>query len=173
MVQGPGEPRGKLYSLERGRAHVHLTGISISNSVCFSPDGVYSYFADTPERTIWRFDADPASGALSNRQAFARTPAGAFPDGSTIDADGYLWNAQWGASRVVRYAPDGRESGTLHLPVSQPTCVAFGGEELNWLFVTTAREGLPPDALSGEPLAGDLFVFEVESRGLPEERYRV
>ena len=172
MVEGSGEPHGKLYCLNRGRAQAHLTGIAISNSVCFSPDGRHAYFADTPHRTIWRFDSHAPSGALSNRTVFAQTPRGAYPDGSNVDAEGRVWNAQWGGSRVVCYATDGSQSGSLDLPVSQPTCVAFGGDELNWLFVTTARQDLKSEDLARQPHAGDLFIYEVEARGLPEPRYR-
>ena len=172
MVEGAGASQGKLYSLEKGRSQVHLTGIAISNSVCFSPDGKHAYFADSPHRTIWRFDSDMASGTLSNRTVFAQTPRGAYPDGSNVDREGRVWNAHWGAGRVVCYAIDGKESGSIDLPVSQPTCVAFGGDDMNWLFVTTARQDLKAEALARQPHAGDLFVYEVEARGVAEPRYR-
>ena len=142
MVEGSGKPTGKLYCLAKGVSQEHLTGITICNSLCFSPDGRHMYFADSPHRTILKFDSDPDTGVLSNRQVFARTPPGAFPDGSIVDSDGHLWNAQWGAGCVVRYAPDGTISGRVELPVSQPTCVAFGGDALDLLFITSAREAL-------------------------------
>jgi sugar lactone lactonase YvrE len=90
MVEGEGEPKGKLYCLHGGTAEVYLTGIAISNSICFSADGSHLYFADTPRRTILRYDIDNAKGAIGNRQVFAHTPQGAFPDGSNIDAEGHL-----------------------------------------------------------------------------------
>lgn len=173
MVEGSGKPTGKLYSLARGVSQEHLSGISICNSLCFSPDGRHMYFADSPLRTILRFDMDPGTGDLSNRQVFARTPPGAFPDGSIVDSDGHLWNAQWGAGCVVRYAPDGRISDRVELPVTQPTCVAFGGDALDLLFITSARESLDAEALSTQPQAGDVFIFKTNVAGCKESRYRV
>jgi sugar lactone lactonase YvrE len=172
MVEGEGEPSGKLYCLCNGVIETHLRGIAISNGVCFSPDTRHMYFTDSPSLTIHRFDADPANGALSNRQVFALTPPGEFPDGSIVDSEGHLWNAQWGASRVARYAPDGSISGSIELPVTQPTCIAFGNVALDHLFVTTSREGLPAAALSLQPKAGHLFVYKTNIKGNPEPRYR-
>jgi L-arabinonolactonase len=170
MVEGKGEPHGKLYCLQGGEPQVCLTGIAISNSICFSPDGRHLYFADTPQRTILRYDID-ASGAISNRQIFAQTPHGAYPDGSNVDAQGHLWNAHWGAGRVVRYAPDGSISGGLEIPATQPTCIAFGGKNLDLLFVTSAREGLSPAVLAGQPHAGDVFVYKLGLKGLADARF--
>jgi sugar lactone lactonase YvrE len=171
MVEGRGEPKGQLYCLRRGQVESHLSGIAISNSLCFSPDGAYLYFADTPQRTIWRFNLDENTGALSNRQIFAATIEGSYPDGSNVDAEGHLWNAHWGGGRVVRYAPDGSISGSIELPVSQPTCVAFGGDELDILFVTSAREHMNAEALAREPQAGHVFVYQLNTHGLRESRY--
>jgi len=172
MVEGAGPPTGKLYSLSGSRSQVHLSGIAISNSICFTPDGRQLYFADTPHRLILRYDLDAASGALSNRQVFARTPAGAYPDGSQVDAQGYLWNAHWGAGRIVRYAPDGSISGAIEVPASQVSCVAFGGRELDQLFVTSARVDLKPAQLASEPHAGDLFIYQLDVKGLADARFR-
>jgi L-arabinonolactonase len=171
MVEGPGEPTGKLYCLCRGITETHLRGVAIANGICFSPDGRHLYFADSPQFAIQRFDMDPVSGALSNRQIFAQTPPGAFPDGSNVDEEGHLWNAQWGASRVVRYAPDARVTGAIELPVTQPTCVAFGHVALDHLFVTTARQDLSAGALALQPKAGHLFIYKTNMKGNPEPRY--
>ncbi len=171
MVEGAGKPTGKLYCLRGGIPQVCLTDIAISNSICFSPDGKHLYFADTPHRTILRYDLEGATGAISNRQVFAQTPPGAFPDGSNIDSQGHLWNAHWGAGRVVRYAPDGSISGTIDVPATQPTCVAFGGENLDLLFVSSARQNLSPAALAGDNHAGDLFVYKLDVRGLADSRF--
>lgn len=171
MVEGAGAPTGKLYCLHGSSSQVRLTGIAISNSICFSPDGRQLYFADTPHRLILRYDLDPASGAISNRQVFARTPTGSYPDGSHVDAQGYLWNAHWGAGRIVRYAPDGSISGAIEVPASQVSCVAFGGRNLDLLFVTSARVDLKPAQLAREPHAGDLFVYQLDVKGLADARY--
>jgi L-arabinonolactonase len=172
MVEGAGKATGKLYCLTQGVASVHLTGISICNSVCFSPDGRHMYFADTPHRKILRFDMDAATAGLTNQTVLVETPRGAYPDGSNVDREGHVWNAHWGAGRVVRYAPDGTISGGITVPASQPTCVAFGGDDLDLLLVTSARENLNASALAQQPHAGDLFIYRVGVKGIPESRYR-
>ena len=167
-----GAEKANLYCVdESGRAHLRKSGITISNGICWSPDGSWFYFADSPRRTIWRFAFDAASGGISGRRVFAETPEGAFPDGATVDAEGFLWSAHWGAGRVVRYAPDGRIDRFLDVPASQPSCVAFGGPKLDLLFVTTARQDLKEDALQREISAGDVFVYNIGIAGLPEERF--
>ncbi|MGH8217439.1 MAG: SMP-30/gluconolactonase/LRE family protein [Steroidobacteraceae bacterium] len=171
MVEGSGKAHGKLYCLHGRSAAIRLTDVAISNSICFSADGKHLYFADTPHRIIMRYDLDPITGALSNGKAFARTPQGALPDGSIIDSEGHLWNAHWGAGRVVRYAPDGSVSGSIDVPASQPSCMAFGGRALELLFVNSAREGLSAAALAREPQAGDLFIYRVNVRGRSDCRF--
>jgi L-arabinonolactonase len=162
----------KLYCLADGTLHVRESGLTISNSICWSPDGAWFYFADTIRRVIWRYVFDAATGVISGRQVFAETPEGAYPDGSAVDSQGFLWNAQWGAGRIVRYSPDGRIDRILEVPASQPTCVAFGGPDMNLLFVTSARMGLSEEALARQTGAGDVFLYNTEFHGLPEHRYR-
>jgi sugar lactone lactonase YvrE len=173
MAEGDGAaPLGTLYCLDRARALTeHESGIAISNSLCWSPDGTRLYFADSPRRTIFVYDFDTRAGTLSNRRIFAATPEGAYPDGANVDAEGYLWSAQWGASRVVRYAPDGAIDSVIDLPTEQPSCIAFGGPDLDLLFVTTARDGLAPDTIARQPHCGDVFVYKVASKGLPDGRF--
>jgi L-arabinonolactonase len=171
MVEGEGEPKGKLYCLSGVEAKVHLSDIAISNSICFSPDGKYLYFADSPHRIIWRYDIDAATGTLSSRRIFVRTPKGAFPDGANVDAEGHLWSAHWGAGRVVRYTPEGSISGAVDIQTTQVTCVAFGGPNLDLLFVTSAREGMSEATLAQQPNAGDVFVYKLNVKGLPEPRF--
>lgn len=172
MVEGPGDPGGKLYRLDGdGSFEVCERGIAISNSLCFSPDGTLMYFADTPKQVIHRYAIDADSGEIADRRIFAIAPPGAFPDGAQVDRDGYVWSAHWGAGQVVRYAPDGKVDSVIDLPVSQPTCVAFGGADLNLLFVTTAREGLSEDNLKRQPLAGSVLVYEVETPGTIDARF--
>ena len=151
----------------------HERGLRITNGLCTSPDGRRLYLADSPRSVIYRYALDPETGTLSDRQVFARTSTGAYPDGANVDADGCMWSAQWGGSRVVRYTPDGRIDQTLEVPVSQPTCIAFGGPDRDLLFVSTARDGLSAQALADEPQAGDVLVYRVPGvRGLPEPRFR-
>lgn len=172
MVEGDGAPRGRLYRLDRdGTCTVCEDRIAISNSLCFSPDGRYAYFADSPARAIQRYDIDAQSGAISNRRLFAATSEGAYPDGAQVDGEGCVWSAHWGAGQIVRYATDGAVVGTIALPVTQPTCVAFGGKNMDLLFVTTAREGLSEQVLAAQPHAGAVLVYRVMTQGLPDARF--
>lgn len=167
------QPRSAaLYRLDGSHARRCHEGVTIANGIAWSPDGQTMYFADSPAWRILAFDCDPSSGEISSPRLFAETPPGAYPDGATVDADGCLWSAHWGASRVVRYRPDGTIDRTIELPVSQPSCVAFGGDALDQLFVTTARVGLMPEQLALEPLAGDVLVYRVGVTGLPQESVR-
>jgi L-arabinonolactonase len=162
-----------LYSFDRRYGlRQHLGDVRISNSLCLSPDGRRLYFADSPTRTIRVFELDP-EGTLGPARVFAQTPVGADPDGATIDADGCLWSAHWGAGCVVRYTPEGKIDRTLRVPASQPTCVCFGGPDLDVLCITTARIGLSAASLSAEPNAGDVFLYRVGVKGLPEAEYRL
>lgn len=146
-----------------------LEGVAISNSLAFSPDGGAMYYCDSPQRVIRCCDY---GDAVSNARDFVdlRGIAGE-PDGSCVDADGGLWNAQWGMGRVVRYTADGREDRVVPVPASQPTRPAFGGAALDTLYVTSARDGLDADMLARDPQAGALFATRAGMRGLPEPRF--
>lgn len=168
------DPIGGFYrlNLDLTLERLPLPGVAISNSICFSPDGATMYFCDSMQKFIYRWDgySGGESSLVSEFASLADCPGAA--DGATIDADGYLWSAQWGAARVARYAPDGSVERLVHLPVSQPSCVAIGGTELDELFITTARENLTPAMLAEEPLAGGLFYARLAGvRGLPEVRF--
>ena len=107
---------------------------------------------------------------MSNERTFVETHAPGFPDGSTVDADGYLWNAEFNAWRVVRYAPDGRVDRVIELPAERPTSCAFGGPNLDVLYVTTASQWMTESELAAQPMAGALLAIEVSVRGLTEPR---
>ncbi len=160
-------PIGQIWSYAAGSAPCVLaSGVRIANSIAFSPDGRRMYFADTPEKRICCYDYDPDRGELSGERTFATVEGPGFPDGSTVDAEGCLWNAEWGGGRVVRYTPEGRADRVVALPCAQITCCAFGGANLDRLFVTSARTGLDPAALAAQPHAGALFAFDAGVRGL-------
>jgi len=156
-------------SLER----LALGHVSIPNSLCFSLDGSRMYYCDSPSKTIRSCAYDGSNGTISDDRLFAdlrRDPG--VPDGSLIDAGGYLWNAQWGGGRVVRYAADGSVDRVLQVPATQPSCVAFGGAELNELYVSSARVEMSELHLAREPHAGGLFHCVLTGvTGLPENRF--
>ncbi|MBB3121543.1 SMP-30/gluconolactonase/LRE family protein [Pseudoduganella violacea] len=161
----PREAIGSFYRLgpDLQLEKLPLPPVAIANSICFSPGGDTMYYCDSLCGVICCCDygRQPA-----NPRVFTRLNAEAGePDGSITDAAGYLWNAEWGAARVVRYAPDGSVERTLPLPVSQPTCPAFGGPDLDTLYVSSAATGL----LAPEPQAGGVFAGTPgDVRGLPE-----
>lgn len=158
-----------LYCLEKDfSVSQHFSGLMISNALCWSPDSRKLYHADSPTHSIRVYDFDAETGELSNPEIFAHTSLDVEPDGACVDAEGYVWNAQWGGSQVVRYATDGSKNLVLDLPVTQPTCVAFGGPELNLLAVTSARFGLKEGELENQPQAGSLFIFATPFTGLTE-----
>lgn len=161
-----------LYRFGSGAPEAVRSGIAISNAICFAPDGTGLYFTDTPTQQILRYPLDPQSGAVGDPTVFAALTGNAFPDGADVDAAGRVWNAEWGSGRVTAYAPDGSQYAQIDLPVSQATCVAFGGAELDLMFVTTAREGLSEEQLACEPHAGDVFVFRPGVTGLPAPIWR-
>ena len=167
-------PIGRVYSCDRlGNPRELFSGVRITNSICFSPDGKRMYFADTPSRLIEVFHYEPDTGVVSGRRPFAEVPAPAgFPDGSTVDADGCLWNAEWGGSRVVRYTPDGRIDRTIAIPSRNVTCCTFGGRDLRTLYLTSARNTLTAPHLTDEPLAGSLFAIDAGVAGLPDAPLR-
>lgn len=163
---------GSLYCLKPdGCLSQHVQGIRIPNAICWSPDITRMYLADSLKHKIDVFDFDAPSATLSNRRLFAKTADDIFPDGAVTDAEGFLWNAQWNGRRVVRYAPDGREDIIMPLPVSQPTCVTFGGPDLDHLFITSAREGLSAAELEAQPLAGNLFIYKTGIKGRISSRF--
>lgn len=166
----PGYPEARLYCCEPdGRVSEHLGDIRISNSLNWSPAGDRLYFADSPRHEIYTFAFDAARGQLGEKTLFARTASGVHPDGSAVDAEGCLWNAHWGASQLVRYHSDGEVSGVFELPLSQPTCCAFGGEDFTTLFVTSARCDLDESQLAQQPEAGNLLIYRVHNaRGSAE-----
>ena len=167
------EPTGALYRLDPDlTCRRVLDGIGISNSLCWSPDEKTLYLADTLDRTIYAFAHDGQSGMIDARQVFVTTrpPAGA-PDGSAVDEQGFLWNAEFDGSRLVRYAPDGHIDAIVPLPVSRPTSCAFGGDDLRTLFVTTAIWDLSEAEQARQPLAGNLLSLEPNVRGLPASRF--
>ena len=172
MNEADGGPTGALYRLDPDRSvHRMDTGIAISNAICWSPDGRRLYFADTPDREIRVYDCDPASGAISNKRRFVKAPGPGYPDGATVDAEGYIWNAEWDGWRVVRYAPDGRVDRVLDVPVQRPTCCAFGGKELRTLYITSAAMELDRAALERQPWAGSLLAIDLDVAGLPSTRF--
>jgi L-arabinonolactonase len=173
--ENPKDPIGGFYRLNRDLSleRLPLGGVAIANSICFSPDGRTMYYCDSATREIRCCDYDPKSGGVANLRVFAAADAApGDPDGSTIDAEGCMWNARWGGRQVVRFAPDGRIDRVLTLPALQPTCPTFGGPGLDVLYVSSATTGLTPELLAQDPGSGGVFAQVLDICGLPEQRFR-
>lgn len=170
----PQRPLASLWSWE-GEQQVTriLPAIACANSICWSPDGNLLYFTDMPEGRIKTYSWDKISGRPDSPRHFADlSDQPGLADGSVVDAEGYLWNAQWGGARLVRYAPDGHIDRIVPLPVENPTCLTFGGRNLDVLFVTSAWWELSEVQKAKQPLAGNLFAFKPGVYGQRENRFQ-
>lgn len=163
---------GALYRVDPDlTVHKVFGDIGISNFFVWSLENDVFFFADTLDHAIYRFDYDHTSGTVTNRRKIIDTGAVAAPDGGTIDADGYLWNAQWDGWRLARYAPDGVLDRVVRLPVQKPTSCVFGGSDMRTLYVTSAVWDLTPEQLVAQPQAGGLFALNVGVAGVFEPRF--
>lgn len=163
-------PIGAVYHYRDGTLTTLKSGIAIPNATCFSPDGRTAYWTDTPTKKIMKVATDPATGLpIGEWELFADVSEGrGYPDGAVVDSQGYLWNAKWGGSCVVRHAPDGSIDRIVEVPVSQVTCPAFGGKDLKTMFITTANKNMSAEQLAVEKVAGGLFAIDVDVAGQPE-----
>ena len=166
---------GSIYRFYKGELRQLHQKITVPNSICFSPDRKFGYFADTRKKRIWRQNLDQLNGWPCDKpEIFIDLESeGLRPDGSVCDSEGYLWNAQYGASRLARYSPNGQLDKVIEFPVSQVTCPAFGGDSFNTIFTTSAYQGLSNDNLKSEPLAGMVFYFQSEIAGLAEYQVKL
>ena len=164
------ETTGSVYRLDPSlEAHRIDRGISCVNGIAWSPDDRIMYLCDTWLRCIYAYDFDRGMGLAHNRRVFAAlAPEDGYPDGLTVDAEGFVWNAHYDGWRITRYTPDGRVDGWVRMPVQQVTSLTFGGADLRTLFVTSASLRLTPEARERQPLAGHVFAFEPGAAGLPE-----
>lgn len=165
---------GAVYRMDRSlKPSPAVHDLRVPNALCFSPEGDRLYFTDTASGIIEVFDLDETSGELSNRRNFiASDAAPGKPDGATVDEQGFVWSARFGGGCIIRCGPDRTVDKIIELPVTNPTSCSFGGNKLDELFVTSAIQGLTPETLAREPLAGSLLVIKPGVRGLPEPSFR-
>jgi xylono-1,5-lactonase len=160
-------PSGALYRLDQDRTIARVDdGYRIANGPAITPDGRTLFHTDSGLRIIYRFAVDE-SGELGAREIFISFEDGwGSPDGMTLDAEGGLWVACWGAGCIMRFTSGGKRDRVIALPASQITNCTFAGPELDRMFVTSAAEGVE------EPLGGALFEVDPGCRGVPTHRYR-
>jgi sugar lactone lactonase YvrE len=166
MAYDKTSPRGAVFRYDPGGAVSQVFGdVTISNGIAWSADGEQMFYIDTPTRRVDVFDYDPAAGLPSGRRPLVYVDPGlGVPDGMALDAEGGMWVAINGGHAVHRYTAEGELDAVVEVPASQVTSCAFGGEDLDQLYITTSREGLPPGA---EPDAGAVFHLSPGVRGLP------
>ena len=161
------ESAGTLYRVGPDLVPVPMDGsIGIANATCWSPDAKTMYFADTLVGAIYAYDYDLDLGAIANRRILAAPEDCGYPDGCTVDAEGYLWNARWEGGCVLRITPDGSIDRVLKVPASRVTCCTFGGPDLGTLYITTSRLHLTAEELANQSQAGGIFAVRPGVSGL-------
>lgn len=167
------QPIGGLWRIDPdGSKHQQDAGMQLSNGMGWSPDNRTMYFIDSAPRVIYAYDFDFTQGTVSNRRTLVTiAEEHGLPDGMTVDAEGFLWVAQWNGGRVVRYDPDGRIERVLLTPVQRVTSVVFGGPDLSTLYVTSGTMRMSAEELAREPQAGHVFRLQTEVQGLPEPQF--
>ena len=160
---------GKLYRVDKDNIITIVEdNIGIPNTFVWSPDNKNFYFTDTLDGNIMKYDYDVETGNLSNKQFFANFDRG-FPDGSTMDTDGCLWNCRWGGSCVVRYTPHGEVDQVIEMPVENITNCVFGGKDLKTLFITSANN----PGKNQHELDGSLFSINLNYQGLEDHKSKI
>ncbi len=152
--------------------------LTVQNEIGESPVWISEegrlYWTDTEQwdSKILAYDYNLTTGKAKNRRVFANVdPEDGYPDGIIVDAEGYLWNGRWGGAQIVRYTPGGEVDRKYHLPVNVGTCMAFGGENLSDLYITTAWYGMSESEKKTNPTAGDLFIIKTDVKGRLEPRF--
>lgn len=149
-----------------------VTEVTISNGIGWSPDNSIMYYVDSLRYVINAFDYDLSTGMISNQRPFVQMDAEfGIPDGLTVDSEGYVWCAIYGAWKVMRYDLSGKAAAEIKMPVSKPSSCMFGGKDLDELYVTSIAEGLSEEEKAKEPMAGDLFMIKTDVKGLPESEF--
>lgn len=161
-----------IYSLsENGEVKKWIGDLLTANGIAFSPDNSVFYYADTPSHAVQRCDYDVTTGTPSNCRLFHQFPIGnGRPDGAAVDSEGYYWSALYEGGRIARLNPNGEVVQEIAVPAKCPTMVAFGGDDLKTLFITSVGNR-PVAELSQFPHSGAIFKVRVDVAGLPENRF--
>lgn len=169
MAMNESDPTGNLYSFNGKDAEVLIPSVTISNGMAWSPDHKTFYYIDTPTREIKAFDYDLKTGKIANPRVAINIPESfGWPDGMTSDTQGNVWVAMWGGAQITKWNPN---SGALLEKISAPalnaSCCAFGGKNMNELFITSARHGMSDEEIKKYPLSGGLFRVITNVEGMP------
>lgn len=165
--------KGALYCYN-GSLKKKIDGVSVSNGICWAKDNSKMYYIDSFDYNIKAYDFDVSNSNISNERIVVKVEEPGFmPDGMTIDEEGMLWVAMWGGGCVNRYNPlDGSLIGKVMVNAPHVTSCAFGGEDMQQMFITTARVGLTDDQLLQHPMSGSLFVIDTGITGSKANIFR-
>ncbi|PSL18829.1 SMP-30/gluconolactonase/LRE family protein [Shimia abyssi] len=163
---------GAIYRYYRGGLRKLVADVTISNAICFAPDGASAFYTDTVTKQIMRWTLDTETGWPTGEAGvfLDLTEDGLNPDGAVVDASGLLWVAQWGAARVAAYDGDGAFVRTVSFEGQHTSCPAFGGVDLSTLFCTTARDGVSDNMIAEQPSNGMTFACPGVAQGQREHR---
>jgi len=166
-------PIGLLYKFNTDYStEVMENNLVISNGIGWSPDRRKMYLTDSFFKKIYIYDYNMSNGSIDNKHVFVDSEEEeGVPDGLTVDSQGCVWSARWDGWKINRYDPNGEKILEIKLPVSRPTSCTFGGDNLNLLFITSAKMGLPNNWENEQPMAGDIFIFDAAVKGLKENEY--
>lgn len=171
-IMATDEAPGRLYRIDLdGSYHAVVEDLLMPNGMAFDADYTHLYLTDSERRTIYRFDYDEETGELNNQTAHITTPENeGVPDGMTIDSIGHIWSARWNGSGVHRYYPDGKHHSKVELPVEKVSCVTFGGDNYDRMFISTAKGDDAPEPSDARynSNAGDIFHLKADAPGRPE-----
>jgi L-arabinonolactonase len=173
MHKGSSDPLGGIYRLDSNLDCVRLDGgLICGNGPCWSPDGGTLYVSDSYGKAIFAYDYDIPTGNTSNRRSWLSTDGtGGYPDGATVDAEGYLWSAHFDSGCIRRISPEGVVDRVIELPVQWVASLTFGGEDNDILYVTTIG-GEDNGKRDASPQAGGLFaIHDLGIKGLAERRF--
>ncbi|GAB3476629.1 SMP-30/gluconolactonase/LRE family protein [Marinomonas epiphytica] len=163
---------GALYQFSQGQHKVLDQAAWTSNGLAFSPDNKIMYYSDTPNHIVYQFDYDIDTGAATNKRVFIEFPRGnGRPDGAAVDSEGNYWSALYQGQRVVKISPEGNILEEHPIPATYPTMVAFGGPDMQTLFVSTCRSAQTEDELKNLPQAGGIFAIQLDTKGQTEPRF--
>jgi sugar lactone lactonase YvrE len=176
-IDEPRRPgRAGLWCYADGVLERRQSGITVSNGLAWSPDSRTMYWSDTAVHTVWAFDYEPLSAAMTRRRVFAEFPPkpaqglvgyGGRPDGATVDSEGCYWVAMYEGGRVLRLSPAGELLAEVRVPARCPTMPCFGDADLKTVYVTSASVNRPPDEVAEFPHPGCVFSFRVAVPGRP------
>lgn len=169
------QPVASFYKLERNLILTEMDrGLSLSNGIGFSPDDSILYLSDSVQNSVFAYDFDLENGTIANKRQliFVDPRTDGYPDGLTVDAEGFIWLCHYDGWKLTRHAPDGKMVDHIEVPVPRPTSCMFGGEFFTDLYITSAIEDLTAEQLAAAPMSGDVFVAKPAVPGSPEFMFK-